>query len=281
MPALWILYTRLRTEEKLLKKAADDLGVECRFVDLRKVSWPAGIDAAPGDVAICRCVSHHHNLAVARLLESRGVRTVNHSSVIDVCGDKITTAALLDSAGISQPEYCVAFSPDEAVEASEDMGYPVVFKPPVGSWGRLLSKVNDRDAAETLVEHKSFMGPQHQTFFIQEYVKKPGYDVRALVVGGVPISAIRRESEHWITNTARGASAAGMEIDDSMRDVLKSVSDAFGGDILAVDLFKDEKGWMVNEVNGQAEFHGSVEGSGVDVPGLIVGYAAKLLKGDL
>ncbi len=280
MATLWILYTRLRVEEKMLKKAADDRGIPCRFVDIRGVTWPEGLDVSQGDVVLCRCVSHGQNLAIARLMESRGIRTVNHSSVIDACGDKVVTASILDSAGIAQPEYRVAFSPDEAVNAAESIGYPVVFKPPVGSWGRLISKVNDRDCAESLVEHKSFMGPNHGIFFIQKYVEKPGYDVRALVVGGKPISAIKRASSHWITNTARGAEAQSIPLDDGLVEILVSVHRAFGGDLLAVDLFQQGSGWSVNEVNGQAEFHGSVEGSGVDVPGAIVSHCQTLMGGN-
>ncbi|MEA3284323.1 MAG: lysine biosynthesis protein LysX [Synergistota bacterium] len=281
MHELWILYSRLRTEEKLLKKAADKTGVRCNFVDLRGVSWPQGLKVGENDVVLCRCVSQAHNLAIARLLESRGVRTVNRSSVIEACGDKIFTAGLLDMAGLRQPRYSVAFSPEEAVKTSESMGFPVVFKPPVGSWGRLLSKVNDVDSAETVVEHKSFMGPQHQTFFIQEYVEKDGYDVRALVLGGKPITSIKRKSPHWITNTARGGDVEGMEIDQTMADVLKKVHDVFKGDLLAVDLFHDDQGWSVNEVNGQAEFHGSVEGTEVDVAGMLVDHCISLMEGSL
>ncbi|WP_085544009.1 lysine biosynthesis protein LysX [Dethiosulfovibrio salsuginis] len=280
MTTLWILYTRLRAEEKMLKKAADDRGISCRFVDIRGIAWPGGLDVSEGDVALCRCVSHGHNLAIAKLMESRGVRTVNHSSVMEACGDKVITASILDVAGIPQPEYRVAFSQEEAVNAAESLGYPVVFKPPVGSWGRLISKVNDKDCAESLVEHKSFMGPNHGTFFIQEYVEKPGYDVRALVVGGKPISAIKRASSHWITNTARGAEAQSIPLDDSLTDVLSSVYKAFGGDLLAVDLFQNGNSWSVNEVNGQAEFHGSVEGSGVDVAGAIISHCKSLMEGD-
>lgn len=280
MASLWILYTRLRAEEKMLKKAADDRGISCHFVDIRDLAWPGGLEVSEGDVALCRCVSHGHNLAIAKLMESRGVRTVNHSSVMEACGDKVVTASILDASSIPQPDYRVAFSPEGAVKAAESLGYPVVFKPPVGSWGRLISKVNDRDCAESLVEHKSFMGPNHGTFFIQKYVEKPGYDVRALIVGGKPISAIKRASSHWITNTARGAEAQLIPLDDSLSDILSSVYRAFGGDLLAVDLFQNGNSWSVNEVNGQAEFHGSVEGSGVDVAGAIISHCQGLIEGD-
>ena len=78
-------------------------------------------------------------------------------------------------------------------------------KPVVGSWGRLLAKINDRDAAEAVLEHKATLGSvQHSIFYIQEYIEKPGRDIRAIVIGDRVITAMYRKSEHWITNTARG-----------------------------------------------------------------------------
>ena len=83
-----------------------------------------------------------------------------------------------------QPHNVVAFTPEAALEAIERFGYPVVLKPVVGSWGRLLAKINDRDAAEAILEHKATLGSvQHSVFYIQEYIQKPGRDIRAIVVG--------------------------------------------------------------------------------------------------
>ena len=103
------------------------------------------------------------------------------------------------------PRTAVAFTPEAGLEAIEAMGYPVVLKPLFGSWGRLLARVNDRDAAEALLEHKTTLGGyQHGVVYIQEYIDKPGRDIRMMVVGDEVIYAIYRQSEHWITNTARG-----------------------------------------------------------------------------
>lgn len=278
MSSLKFLYSRLRTEEKLLFKAAEKLSIPFEAVDVRGLVWP-DVDIDASDIAVGRVVSQTQNQAICQLLESKGVRTVNHSSVVALCGDKIATAAALDNAGIPQPEYRVAFSADEAVQAAEELGYPIVFKPPVGSWGRLLAKMNDRDAVEALVEHKSYMGAQHQVFFIQKYIEKEGWDLRATIIGGKPVSAIKRCSEHWITNTARGARAEGHMLDTELEDILKKVHGAIGGDVLAVDLFLTDDGWLINEINGQPEFRSSIETTGVDLPELIVSHAWSLVSG--
>ena len=106
----------------------------------------------------------------------------------------MTTSALA-AAGVPQPKALVAYTPESALEAIERLGYPAVLKPTVGSWGRLLSKVNDRDAAEAILEHKETLGSYHHSiFYIQEYVKKPGRDIRAFQVGAETICAIYRTS---------------------------------------------------------------------------------------
>ncbi|HOV29312.1 MAG TPA: lysine biosynthesis protein LysX [Synergistales bacterium] len=279
-PRLLIPYSRLRQEEKMLASAAERLGLPVDFRDVASLFWPRDFDAAARDVAVCRCVGQTHNLAVARLLESRGVKTINSSSVMTLCGDKIATAARLEAAGIPQPEYAVAASPEAAVEAAEELGYPVVFKPACGSWGRLLAKVSDRPGAEAVAFHKAAMGAAHSVFFIQKYVEKPGSDLRAILLGGQPVSLMRRRSSHWITNTARGGSPEPCEIPSPLADLLRSVARAVGGDFLAVDLFETSCGWLVNEVNGQPEFHGSVEATGLDLAGMLLKYAWNFIPRD-
>lgn len=268
MSTLRIFHSRLRQEEKLLVLAARAAGIPCSLEDARERGWEKEVRS--GDVALCRCIGHGQNLALARVLQSRGIRPVNLPEVMEVCGDKVATSTRLEMAGIPQPAFRVALSEESALEIIEEMGYPVVLKPATGSWGRLLARLNDRDAAEAVLEHKFHLGVQHQVFYIQEYVAKAGRDIRAFIVGGEPLCAITRSSEHWITNTARGGSAEGLSIDDEMRALLGQVQAALGGDFLAVDLFPSERGWLVNEVNDGCEFRNSIATTGVDIPRAVV-----------
>jgi len=105
--------------------------------------------------------------------------------------------------------------------------------------GRLLAKVNDRDSAEAILEHKAVLGSvQHSVFYIQEYIKKPGRDIRAVVVGDKVITAIYRKSAHWITNTARVEKGNYARSRRAGRSVLKAAQ-AVGGGVLAVDVIED------------------------------------------
>ena len=145
------------------------------------------------DAVLERCISHSRAMAALRILDTWGVPCVNPWHVGEICGDKLTTNLALLEAGLPVPRACVAFTPEAALEAIEELGYPAVLKPAVGSWGRLIARVNDRDAAEAVLEHKATLGSYHHSiFFVQEHVEKGGRDVRSFVVGDDVICAIER-----------------------------------------------------------------------------------------
>ena len=172
------------------------------------------------------------------------------------------------------PRTVVAFTPESALEAIEGMGYPVVLKPMHGSWGRLLTRVNDRDAAEAILEHKTMLGGiAHSVFYIQEYVDKPGRDIRTMVAGDEVVYAIYRRSEHWITNTARDGEALPCPMTTEIADLSYRAAQAVGGGIVAVDLLEAADGrLLVNEVNHTPEFHGAMQATNVDIAGAIVDH---------
>jgi len=273
---LRILYSRLRAEEKQLFAAAEAKGIPCSLEDIRTEAWR--IEPNETDVFLCRCIGHLQNVSVARMLEAGGARVVNPSAVMELCGDKLATSAALAAADIPQPAFRAAFFEEAALEAAEQLGYPVVFKPVMGSWGRLLALASNRETAEAIVEHKAHLGAAHQVYYVQSYVEKGGFDVRAFVLDGRPLCAIRRTSGHWITNTARGGRAENQPMDAELRSVLERVHGAVGGDFIAVDLFLTRLGWLVNEVNDGAEFRNSSAPTGVDIASAVVGACADLMK---
>jgi len=227
----------------------------------------------PVDVIVERSINHSRALHALKLYESLGIPCVNRYEVSQICGDKILTAVALKDHDVAQPEVRVAFTEQSALEAIEELGYPVVLKPAVGSWGRLLSKINDRDAAETVLEHKTVLGSYHHSiFFIQKYVAKKGRDIRAFVVGDDCIAAIYRSSDHWITNTARGATASNCPITSELGDISLAAAKAVGGGVVAIDLFETDDGLQVNEVNYTMEFRNSIDTTGVNIPDKVIGF---------
>jgi [lysine-biosynthesis-protein LysW]--L-2-aminoadipate ligase len=226
------------------------------------------------DLIWCRAISHSRALYAVSILNSWGVKTVNSYPVVHTCGDKVLTTTALIRDNVPTPRTVVALSTSTALRAIEELGYPVVLKPAVGSWGRLLSKVNDRESAEAVLQHKAALGgPVHSVFYIQEYVDKPSRDIRTLVVGDEVIYAMYRRSDHWITNTARGGEALPCHITPEIRDLSLAAARAVGGGILAVDLLEGSDGsLLVNEVNHTPEFHGAMQAVEVDIAGMMTDY---------
>ena len=274
-----MVYDRVREDEKMLWRALDELGVAYDKVYAPHLKFDFHGAAPVYKVVIERCVSQSRGYAIAASLEAWGVTVVNPSSVIANCGDKLVTNALLAKHGVPTPRTQVAFDPQTALEMIDSSGYPCVMKPPIGSWGRLLSKINDRDAAETIIEHKEVLGGyQHQIFYVQELVNKPERDIRLFIADGKAIAAIYRSSDHWITNTARGGKASNCEVTPELASIGEAAARAVGGAVVAIDVMEDpERGLMVIEVNHTMEFKNSVSTTGVDIPKKIAEYAISRL----
>ncbi len=272
-----VLYSRVRVEEKWIFASLERRGLDYERLDDRLVHFDLD-NPEPWrqyDAILERSISYTNGLYACRIFNIWGIPSVNTAAVAEACGDKLITTALLARAGVPQPHSRVAFTPESALETIEAMGYPVVLKPVIGSWGRLLAKVNDRDSAEAILEHKAVLGSvQHSVFYIQEYIKKPGRDIRSVVVGDKVVTAIYRKSAHWITNTARGGEGELCPVTAELEEVSLKAAQAVGGGVLAVDVIEDpDRGMLVNEVNHTMEFHTVQPLSGIDIADTIVGYA--------
>ena len=273
MIRIGFLYTRLRIEEKYL---LDELE-KCPDVEVVRINDGDAffdINQSPEqvDVLFERSISYSRGLYISRIFEAHGIPVVNSPAVAERCGDKYITSQILTMNGIPTPRVLMAFDEDSALRAIEAMGYPCVLKPVVGSWGRLLAKVENREMAETLIEHKATLGVNHQVFYIQEYIQKPGRDIRAFVVGDEAICAIYRSSENWITNTARGGVASNCPVTDEIAELCHRAARAVGGGLLALDLFETEHGLTVNEINHTMEFRNSITTTGVNIPQKMIKY---------
>ena len=275
-----VLLSRVRVEEKLLLEELEHRGIATRVIDDRELVL--ALEKKPDlgvDVVLERCIQHSRALYALAVLETWGIPTVNTFEVADVCGNKLLTTMRLIRDGVPSPRTRLAFTPESALAAVEELGYPAVLKPLVGSWGRLISRVNDRDAAESILEHKDVLGTYiHSIYYIQEYVPKPGRDIRAFVVGDETIGAIYRYSDHWITNTARGGKATKCEVTPELDDLCVRAAKAVGGGVVAIDVLEAPEGLLVNEVNYTMEFRNSIDTTGVNIPGRVVDYALALAK---
>src|SRR5438132_4619603 len=272
-----ILCSRVRVEEKALFEALRRRAIPFERLDEDRIKFAIGSPFPHAGVVLDRSIHHGRSLYALTLLNAAGVPTVNRAKVARICGDKILTTAALARDGLPVPKTVVTFTRESALEAIEAMRYPVVLKPMVGSWGRLLAKINDRDAAEAILEHKETLGSyQHGIFYIQEYVAKPERDIRAIVIGDETIGAIYRAADHWITNTARTGRALPCPVTPEIDRLARAAAAAVGGGALAVDLLEHPDGLLVNEINYTMEFRGFVDGTGIDVAGRLIDYVLQV-----
>ena len=271
-----IVCSLVRPEEKQLIEAFERHGVRPDIVDDRTAVFDLNDLGAwrQYDVVVERCVSQSRALYVQRMMRLAGVRTVNTHDVIENCGDKFITTQLLLEQGVPTTRVMMAFTPESALKAIETLRYPCVLKPVVGSWGRGVVRVNDRDAAEAVVGLRDELGGyQQHIYYVQEMIAKPQRDIRSFVIGERCIAAIYRTSAHWITNTHLGGKASNCPVTPELERISVAAAKAVGGGIVAVDLFEDPtRGLLVNEVNHTMEFRNSVPATGVDIPGLMAEY---------
>jgi [lysine-biosynthesis-protein LysW]--L-2-aminoadipate ligase len=276
-----VLCSRVRAEEKLLFTELERRGLDYTKIDDREEIFDLHRYDYPYDIVLERCIQHSRALYMLKILNDAGIPTLNSYHVALTCGDKFLTTQALIHANVPTPRCLLAFTPESAIAAMEELGYPVVLKPVVGSWGRMVSKINDRDAAEAILEHRDVLGSyQHSIFYIQEYITKPGRDIRTFVVGDECIAAIYRTSEHWITNTARGGIASNCPISPELADLSVRAAQSVGGGIVAIDLLETSDGQiLVNEVNYTMEFRNSIDTTGVNIPARIIDHVVAVGSG--
>ncbi|MFC4909657.1 lysine biosynthesis protein LysX [Actinomadura gamaensis] len=307
MRPLAVLASRVRYEEKRVLAALERRGVPYVHLDTRRFSAELGGrdpgGAEPGGAAEPPCaeppyaeppcaeppyaaalnreISQSRGLYASLLLEARGVPAVNRSEVIGVCGDKLRTSLALERAGVPAPRTAVALAPEEGAGAAERLGYPVVIKPLAGSWGRLVAVARDRAAAEALLEHRAALpSPQQHIVYLQEFVEKPGRDIRVIVAGDEVVGATYRYADGWRTNAARGARSEPCPLVPEVTDLALAAAEAVGGGVLGVDLIEGPDRLLVLEVNHAVEFQSfqTAHGDSLDVADAIVSHALAVAR---
>jgi len=276
---LGLFYTIIRPEEKWILEAAQARGLPVERLPDDQVTFPLVRNGFKADLVLNRSVSHTHALYALRFFEHYGVPTVNTHAVVGLCGDKVLTSLRLEEAGVPTPRTVVALTPESALKALDEVGYPAVLKPPVGSWGRLMAKVDDAEEAQQILEHKAALGSaMHSVFYIQEYVPKPERDLRVLVIGDSAVAAMYRHSTEWRTNAARGAVTEALPANGELGELALKAAAAVGGGVLAVDLMEAPEGLVVHEVNHTPEFKALTAATGIDIAGRIVDFVAEALR---
>ncbi|MFP3214746.1 MAG: lysine biosynthesis protein LysX [Nitrososphaeria archaeon] len=284
MPNVTIIFDRLRWEEKELFEKGKELGLDINMIDVKnepKELTNFNKDPQIADIVLQRTISHYRGLYYSAILENYGHTVINSFITSLLCGNKLLTTLLLAKNGIPTPKTYAAFSMESALKVIDKLGYPVVIKPIVGSWGRMIAKINDKEQAESILETREMLtDPQQQIYYIQEYVKRPPRDIRGIVVNGRVVTAIYRyqPEDDWRTNIARGGKAEQIKIDGELEELMIKASNVVNAKIVGVDAMETENGYVIHELNNNLEFHGAFQATGIDIAKEIMAFVKELVR---
>ncbi|MEO9309354.1 MAG: lysine biosynthesis protein LysX [Nitrososphaera sp.] len=279
-PPITVLYDTIRPEEKALVDAANKKGINLQMIDCKNLILDLD-KKAPYDIILQRCVSYYRNLHSTAALEGMGAQVINSLHCGIYAGNKLFTHMLLQKAGIKTPFVTVAFSKESALGALDILGYPRVIKPTVGSWGRMVTKLNNKESAEGIIEEREKMYPIYQVHYLEEFVDRPPRDIRAIVIGDTVAGAIYRNStpDNWKTNTHLGGTAEVCKVTKELEEICIRAKDAVKGQIVGVDLMEsNERGLLVHEINNTTEYRNVARVTGIDIAAKILEYAVNAGK---
>ena len=284
MSKVCIVFDRLRTEEKMLQKEASNLGHDAVMLDAKITQINTDSkreDYDFGDIVLERCVSYFRGLHFTAGLEFMDMPVLNKFDVANVCGNKLFMTLLLKKNNIPTPKTYFSFSKEGASENLEKVGYPLVIKPVIGSWGRGVMPIKDKDTMEAVFEIRDITdSPHDRIYYLQELIKRPPRDIRVITVGDEPIAAMyRKSSGGFKTNIALGAEPELCEITKEMEDMATKASKAMGGGILGIDMMEDEqRGLVVHEVNNTVEFRGLAKVAKRNIPKEMIEFALNYVR---
>jgi [lysine-biosynthesis-protein LysW]---L-2-aminoadipate ligase len=233
-------------------------------------------------VVLQRCISHYRSSLLTQTLEGSGLKVINTFAVAETCSNKLATSIALSNAGVPTPRTFLALTSEAAGEAAEKLGYPLVLKPFTGSWGRMVTVVRDRATLQSLIEYKEELAnpAEQHMYYLQEYVRRPPRDIRAIVAGDSIVACVHRFAPkgEWRTNVARGAVSKAFKPDSELKEIILHAAEAVGGGILGVDAMEPDSGYLVHEVNNTVEFKGAQSAVETDIPAQLIRYVAQTAR---
>jgi [lysine-biosynthesis-protein LysW]--L-2-aminoadipate ligase len=271
----------IRPEEKMIIKEAKSRGIGIESVNLEKAIFELNDHTnLNGAIYLQRGIGYFKSLYSSRIFEDAGAKVVNSFNTLLIAGNKILTTSLLNRSGIPTPRTLVSFTKDSALRSIDALGYPSVIKPVVGSWGRLVGALNDRESSMAIIEGREMMHPLYQIYYVQSRVKRPPRDIRSFVIGGRYITAIYRYAppDDWRTNAALSGKAEPCPKSPDLEELSIKTAEAIGADYLGIDLMESEDGLLVHEANGTTEFKNTVNVTGLNMAGLLIDYLVSISK---
>jgi [lysine-biosynthesis-protein LysW]---L-2-aminoadipate ligase len=282
---LSIIYDKLRFEEKELYDKATNKGITTHLIDAKPISFSTDVNqnnTINGDIFLQRCLSHYRGLYITYCLEFLRHKVINNYDVNEVCGNKLKTSLILAKSEIPSPKTYFTFSAESFKELTNKLGFPLVLKPLVGSWGRGVFPIRNEETVNIIMEMREENDSAlSRIYYVQEMIKRPPRDIRCIVAGDQIITAIYRYSAvgEWRTNVARGGHTGLAPITHELEEIVIKAATAVGGGILGVDVMEDEnQGLVIHEINSNVEFRGASLVSKVDIANSMIEYVLSIFK---
>ena len=276
---------------KRLKEAASQDGhtalvidfLKCRLiVELNRLSLFYGSRKVQGlDIALSRVGSSftEYGLAITYQLELMGIPVVNSSQALFVSQNKLRSLQLLARHGFQIAKTVMATSrtAGEMKGAIRETirfagGVPLVLKPVTGSQGIGVLLAESQQKAESLFEALWDSG---KDFLMQQFIREAeGKDIRALVIGGEVVAAMRREAKEgeFRANIHRGGTGVALTLNEEYANVAVNAATLMGLQIAGVDLIETTAGPLILEVNASPGFEGLEKATGENIAGKMIRY---------
>jgi ribosomal protein S6--L-glutamate ligase len=215
----------------------------------------------------------HYGLAVLRQFEMQGVFPLNESVAIGRSRDKLRALQLLAREGIGLPVTAFAHGPRKAEDVIKEVGgTPCVIKLLEGTQGMGVILAETQASAKSIIEAFS---AANINILVQEFIKEAGgTDVRALVVGGEVVAAMKRTGKigDFRSNLHRGGRAEKVELSPEERRTAIRAAEILGLNVCGVDMLRAKRGPVVIEVNSSPGIEGMEQATGVDVAGSMIRF---------
>mgnify|MGYP002778840736 CR=1 FL=1 len=268
MTSVTIFANRRRVEERLLEQALNERGHTVSLLD------PASLaisltepDSTRPRLAIDTGAATPERATLAALIGASGGVVVNRAATTRLLADRLALCRHLIVAGIPVPTTEVAFGERATLTAIERVGYPAFLLSASVNPRVPDAVVNDRDAAEAIVEHRATLGHEQMTL-VQEYVS--GRTVRLPVVGS---SVLTAEIVHYDADGAmRYEAYPGAPAE--LTSLAERVVSRLGSGVYDVKVVEGAAGPIVVKANNLGDFRTLVE-AGIDVADAVAEFVLR------
>jgi len=244
--------------------------------------WLRGVEITDCDVCLLRsfgpgsCSQLTRRISLIEHMELSGIRVVNPCYPFRRARDKYATQYILAGAGLPIADTYTTEDLGTAYRWAGMLG-TCIYKPILGHMGRGSMMFEDADLAYNALKSLTRVG---EPLILQEYIEKPGRDIRVFVVGDEVAGAAYKYGPpgSWKTNVAQGGRMVAEEISEEILELGVKAVKALGLDYAGVDIAESDRGPVILEVNGAPGWQALKRATGVDIADKIIEYVEGLVR---